>query len=165
MSPSEHLSGSAVQTDAEAQIISSLAEKWGVPLIHKPGKIHLTGEVAIEVDARSPDGDVVVEAYARQGVLKGAQLKKIAQDILKLALFKQEEGRENTRTVIAFASQEAHDSVKGWVRQAAASFGVEMVVIEVSDDLREQIRRAQSRQVMVNLDQVADDVAAPGVSA
>jgi hypothetical protein len=35
----------------------------------------------VAVDARSPDNSVFVEAYARQSSLKGAQLKKIGQDI------------------------------------------------------------------------------------
>jgi hypothetical protein len=76
------------------------------------------------VDAATADRSTVVEAYARQGKLKGAQLKKIAQDILKLALLKRQPGHERTETIIAFASQEAHDSISGWLQEAAAEFGV-----------------------------------------
>jgi hypothetical protein len=101
---------------------------------------------------------VVVEAYARQGRLKGAQPKKIAQDILKLALFKRVPGREGTRAVIAFASPEAHRSITGWLQHAADSFGVEFVVVEITDQTRTAIRAAQDRQIMANNDVVADDV-------
>ncbi|MEJ7630697.1 MAG: hypothetical protein WKF54_14005 [Nocardioidaceae bacterium] len=155
---SEHLSSSVVQTMAEDKIVAAVAAARGIHLIWKPGKITLAGGVYIEVDAATADESVVVEVYARQGKLKGAQPKKIAQDILKLALLKREGGRKCTEAIIAFASQQARDSISGWLRQAAETFDVKLEVVDVPQDLRDQILRAQSRQVMVNLDQVADDV-------
>ena len=104
------------------------------------------------------DESVVVEAYAHQGKLKGAQSKKIAQEILKLALLKREVGRENTQTIVALASQEARDSITGWLLQAAVAFDVQLRVVDVPQKLRDAILQAQVRQVMVNLDEVADDV-------
>jgi hypothetical protein len=95
-------------------------QKRGLPG-HQWGLFQATD---IEVDAATADRSTVVEAYARQGKLKGAQLKKIAQDILKLALLKRQPGHERTETIIAFASQEAHDSISGWLQEAAAEFGV-----------------------------------------
>lgn len=158
MSPQNHLSNSAVQVTAEAKIIAEVAASRGISLISKPGKITLTGGVHIEVDAATADGTVVVEAYARQGKLKGAQPKKIAQDILKLALLKREPAREHTEAIVAFASQQAYDSISGWLRRAADAFDVQLVVVDLPQDLRDQILEAQSRQVMVNLDVVADDI-------
>ncbi len=149
-----------MQQRAETEIVASLAKFRGITFGPNP-RIALSGGVTIEVDAATTDGSIVVEAYARQGRLKGAQFKKIAQDILKLALLKQEPGRELTEAIIAFASQEAHDSIAGWVRQAAKTFGVDLVVVDISHALRAEIRHAQQRQVMVNLDQIADDVDAP----
>ena len=84
--PPEHLSSSAVQTKAEKEIVASLATMLHIGLKQQPGKIALQGGVYIEVDAATDDGGIVVEAYARQGRLKGAQLKKVAQDILNLPL-------------------------------------------------------------------------------
>lgn len=158
------MSSSAVQTNAEGEIVASLAKERRIGLKQQPGKIALHGGVYIEVDAATEDGGIVVEAYARQGRLKGAQLKKVAQDILKLALLKREPKREQTQAIIAFASQEAYDSISGWVRQAATSFGVELVVVPISEELREKIVKAQGRQVMVNVDEIADDVAPPVAS-
>ena len=112
----EHRSSSAVQTRAEREIVCALACKWGVDLVPRPDKIRLDGGVFVEVDGATPEFSVVVEAYARQGKLKGAQPKKIAQDILKLALVKRESGSERTRAVIAFASREARDSISGWIQ-------------------------------------------------
>jgi hypothetical protein len=154
----EHLSSSAVQTEAETEILCALASKCGIELVHHPEKILLGGGVYVEVDGATPDRSVVVEAYARQGKLKGAQPKKIAQDILKLALLKRESGRKRTRAVIAFASQEARDSISGWIQQAAKSFDIELIVVEIPEQLRDQICAAQHRQIMVNLDHVADDI-------
>jgi hypothetical protein len=127
----------------------------------EPGKISITDRVTIEVDAATADRLVVVEAYARQGKLKGAQPKKIAQDILKLALLKQQPGRERTAAIIAFASQEAHHSISGWLRQAAKVFDIDLVVVDIDPELRQQILEAQRRQVMVNLDQFAEDLTPP----
>ena len=154
----EHLSSSVIQTMAEKKIVAAVAAGRGIKLICKPGKITLAGGVNIEVDAATADESVVVEAYARQGKLKGAQPKKIAQDILKLALLKREAGRERTEAIVAFASQQARDSISGWLRQAAETFDVQLEVVDIPQDLRDQILQAPSRQVMVNLDQVADDV-------
>ena len=158
------MSSSEVQTNAEEVIVASLATLLGVGLEQQPGKIGLQGGVSIEVDAATEDGSIVVEAYARQGRLKGAQLKKVAQDILKLALLKREKDREQTETIIAFASQEAHDSISGWLRQAAKSFGVSLMVVPIPDVLRREILSAQGRQVMVNVDEIADDVAPTAAS-
>ncbi len=141
--------------------MASLAAERGIDLLQKPGRIKLSGGVYIEVDAATPDGGIVVEVYARQGALKGSQLKKIAQDILKLALLKREIRHAHMEAVLAFASQEAHDSISGWLGQAAVAFEVDFVVVDIPTWLREKIRAAQERQVMVNLDVIADDVAAP----
>lgn len=130
-----------------------------IGLKQQPGKFGLQGGVSIEVDAATDDGSIVVEAYARQGRLKGAQLKKVAQDILKLALLKREPDREQTEAIIAFANQEAHDSISGWVRQAPESFGVQLVVVPIPEALHQEILRAQGRQALVDVDEIADDVA------
>jgi hypothetical protein len=100
----------------------------------------------------------VVEAYARQGKLKDVPPKKIAQDILKLVLLKREPGRERTRAVIAFASQEARDSISGWIQQVAVAFDIELIVVEIPERLHAKICAAQHRAIMVNLDDVADDI-------
>jgi hypothetical protein len=155
---SEHPSSSLTQLRAELEIVEAVAQLWNVDLRPRPGKVTVADGVAVEVDAASADFGVVVEAYARQGRLKGAQPKKIAQDILKLALLKRAPGREATRAVIAFASSEARESITGWLQHAADSFGVELVVVEIADETRAAIRASQDRQLMVNNSVLADDV-------
>lgn len=145
----KHRSDSSVQRDAESAIIDALSTKLGLSLV-QGGQVTLAGGVKIQLDARSADGRVVVEAYARQGSLKGGQLKKVAQDVLKLAIIRRQPGQEDTRAIVVFASPEALASVSKWVRQAAADFGVELVVVDIDGELRTQILEAQSRQKMVN---------------
>jgi len=112
----------------------------------------------VQVDARSEADDVLVEVCARQGSLKGAQLKKVGQDVLKFALLRQSDAWVDSRMILAFASSEAKDSVRGWVAEAARAFDVMLVVVDLPKDVGDRIRGAQQRQVMVNLS--ADDASA-----
>ncbi|PZS20248.1 MAG: hypothetical protein DLM57_01955 [Pseudonocardiales bacterium] len=152
-----------MQTAAEAAIVDATAVHLGIDLLrHREATtISLGKDVRVEVDAASPDRSVVVEACARQGRLKGAQLRKVAQDILKLALLQEGSESKSIERFIVFASTEAEQSVKGWVREAAERFGIRFLVVDVPQELRDSILTAQSRQVMVNVDQVADDVGVP----
>ncbi|TCW20603.1 hypothetical protein [Dietzia cinnamea] len=152
-------SDSAVQRDAEIAIVDALATKLKVALV-RGGSLTLSGGVRIHLDARSEDGKFAVEAYARQGRLKGGQLKKIAQDVLKLALLRSEPDYSDVRPIIVFASEEARSSITGWVKHAASAFGVELHVVDIDPGLRHAILATQRRQRMVNVDltAVADDL-------
>ena len=154
-----HQSDSAVQRDAESAIVDALATKLGVALV-RGESLTLSGGVRIHLDALSEDGKFAVEAYARQGRLKGGQLKKIAQDVLKLALLRSEPAYNDVRPIIVFASEEARSSITGWVKHAAGVFGVELHVVDIDPGLRDAILETQRRQRMVNVDisAVADDL-------
>jgi hypothetical protein len=52
--------------------------------------------------------------------------------------------------VIAFASPTAADSVRGWLRGAAATAGIRLVGAVLPDQLRDDLLAAQARQRMVN---------------
>lgn len=107
-----HLSGSAVQRQAETSIVQKIGADLGVVLI-PGGRISVGGGAHVQVDARTDEGDLLVEAYARQGALSGAQLKKVGQDILKLALLRRTEGWSDARMILAFASLGAKNSIRG----------------------------------------------------
>ncbi|WP_353952524.1 hypothetical protein V6K52_03505 [Knoellia sp. S7-12] len=158
----EHLSDSAVQRNAESAIVEALAAQLGCKGELKPKRVSVLGGSYVQLDACSDDERILVEAYARQGKLKGAQIKKISQDILKLALLKRDPGLSDSRAIAVFASEEARDSIKGWIRSAAEQFGIELVVVEIPEALRDEIMVAQARQVMVNveipMEEIADDV-------
>lgn len=152
-----YLSDSRVQQEAEPVIVEAAASVTGHgPLA--PARVTLEGGTYVDVDGVSVDRAVFVEAYARQGSLKGAQIKKISQDILKLAMIRRL--HPDAQTVIAFASEEAHDSIRGWLRHAAETLSVRLLVVDIPADLRARIRTAQEGQVMVNLTvgEVAEDI-------
>lgn len=159
---SEHLSDSAVQRNAEGAIVEALAKQLSFEGSLKPKRMAVLGGGYVQLDACSEDDRILVEAYARQGKLKGAQIKKISQDILKLALLRRDPRLRDSRAIAVFASEEARDSITGWIRLAAEQFGIELMVVEIPDALRDEIKAAQGRQVMVNveipMDEIADDV-------
>ena len=83
--------------------------------------------------------------------MKGSQLHKIKRDILKLALIGNRLGVE-WRKILCFASEEAaiYASGKSWVAEAAREFGIEILVLDIPEEVRDLIVIAQSRQRMVN---------------
>lgn len=149
------VSDSAVQRKAEAIIRDRLAEHLGMPL--EPREIKLAaGGATVHVDAVSADGTVLAEIFARQGELKGGQQKKVAIDTLKLITIRRE--RSEAKLYIAFADQDAslYATGGGWVAQALRSWKVEVVVIDIPPELRDEIRAAQEGQRMVNPDAAGD---------
>src|SRR4051794_36245025 len=49
-------------------------------------------------------------------------------------------------------------AIAGWAKEAADRFGVSLMTVDIPRELREAIVRAQSRRVMVNAVDVADDL-------
>jgi len=152
-------SDSKVQQDAESKILKKLAN-GGKPF-EQGIKITLQEGIRIEPDGASLDGKILVEVFARQGRLKSAQVRKISQDILKLALWKKLSGEEEGKAIIAFASQEARNSISGWIELAAKEYGVCLQVVDIDEALRTEIKKAQEAQGMVKASDVADDVTLP----
>jgi hypothetical protein len=124
----------------------------------KGTKVDVGSGTYVQVDAASSDHAVLLEAYARQGKLKGAQLEKIAQDILEFALIKKVRTVQETDAYIVFASDEARASICGWLLTAAYSYDVQLVTVDIDDELRGSIIRAQGRQIMINASPLADDL-------
>lgn len=154
------VSNSEVQRRAEVIIRERLAERLGVRL--SPKVVVLAAGAAVHVDAVSPDGGVLAEIFARQGELKAGQQKKVAIDTLKLITIRRE--RPNATLVIAFADNEAstYATGDGWVAQALRTWGVNVEVVEIPEEMRSEIRAAQKQQVMVNAEDIAEDVALAG---
>lgn len=129
-------------------MLNSLQKKLG--LCFKPESV-LPIDVGVKPDAIDPINKVVVEVYARVGGVKGAQLHKIKGDILKLALIEKKLGLD-WRKIMCFASNEAAKYVQGksWVAEAAREFGVEIHVVQLSEEQKNKVISAQKRQRMVN---------------
>ena len=101
------------------------------------------------VDGLASDESVFVEVYARVTPIKGAGFHRVASDILKLRLIKEQ--HPNAQAFIAFASVEAAESITGWRRAAADSAGIRLVVAELPEATRGILLAAQTRQRMVNV--------------
>ncbi|WP_270888934.1 hypothetical protein [Pedococcus sp. 5OH_020] len=156
---SDHQSDSAVQRNAETAIVEALATKLGFKGALSPKRVTVPGGSFVQLDACSDDESILVEAYARQGRLKGAQIKKISQDILKLAPLKRDPRMSDSRAIAVFASEEARDSITGWIRSAAEQFHIEQLVVDIPDSLRDEIKAAQAREVMVIVEIPLEDIA------
>jgi len=143
-----HQSNSSEQQNAEHFMLKSLEEMFGFQF---EKNAELPVSVTVQPDAIDPTRKVVVEAYARIGRVKGAQLNKIKGDILKLALVGKELGSE-WRKILCFASSEAAKYAQGksWVAEAAKVFGIEVIVVELPVEQHEKVIQAQKRQIMVN---------------
>lgn len=154
---SNHVSDSAVQRRAEEVIRGLLAHRLRVALA--PRTIKLPGGAPVQVDAAAADGSVLAEIFARQGTLKGGQQKKVAIDTLKLITIRRE--YPGTRLVLAFADEaaSAYATGSGWLAQALRTWEVEVAIIDIPQELRDEIVAAQAGQKMVNAEDVADDVA------
>jgi hypothetical protein len=143
---SKHKPGdSSVQRSAEATIRAKLEKKLGCNLgDDRPevlSKLRLDGFHK----ARKP---VCVEIWAHQGPAKSAQKDKMLKDMCKLLLAELKLGRL-CRKVIAVADQESASHLttgKTWQREFTEVFDLEIIVVELDEKTRQQIREAQKKQ-------------------
>jgi hypothetical protein len=105
----------------------------------------------VDVDGVATDESVLVEVFAHQGQLKGGQRHKIAGDALKLITIAHEK-EPPPRLVLAFADPQIATffAGRGWLAAAVNAWRIEVIVAELDDAVREGIRGAQARQLMVN---------------
>jgi len=90
----------------------------------------------------------LVEVFARVGKLRGAQLHKVSTDVLKLLAIR--ESKPESTLILAFADQEAANSIVGWRATVLEHNQIERVVADLPPGEREAIRAAQRRQNMGN---------------
>lgn len=143
-------SDSSTQRNAERLSLDAVAESVGVEL--SPKRLTLNGGAIVDVDGVASDGSVLVEVFAHQGHLKGGQRHKIAGDALKLITI----ARGKTpapRLLLAFCDPKITTFFAGqsWLAAAINAWQIEVIVAELDEAVREGIRGAQARQVMVNL--------------
>jgi hypothetical protein len=137
----EHLSSSAVQRKVELALLKRLGKDEGVAF--EKAKVPY-GNAWMEVDGVDAARTIFIEAFARVGVLKDGQKKKVAKDALKFVALKAE--NPGARFVLAFADQAAHDSVVGWVGAVLDEHGIERVVVPISKALKKELLEAQTDQ-------------------
>jgi len=142
-----HKSDSSEQQAAESHILRAIEVKFDLHFVAGS-----TLGIGVRPDGIDPENKVVVEAYARVGVLKGAQLHKVRADILKLAFIEKKLG-PGWRKIMCFGNAEAAAFLQGssWTAEAARAFGIEIFVEPLPSDQEKIVKAAQERQRMVNL--------------
>lgn len=144
-----HPSSSKAQVRAETIIRAEASRVLGCTL--EPRRLRVVGGTYVDVDGVSDDPRTLVEIYARVGTLRGGQIKKIAEDILKLTTVRKcNDEWTDANAYLVYASQEARDSIRGWLDAAATAWGVQSLVITLPEDVRADLLRAQATQVMIN---------------
>jgi hypothetical protein len=146
---SKHKSDSSEQRSAERYMLEDMNRRRGLSLRSEPLKLKCG--IQVELDGYDPDKRVLCEVYAHIGLLKGSQPDKIASDILKMLLVENELGG-HWRKIYCFADKAAAQKLSGdsWLACAAARFNIEPEVVDMPDDTRDSVLRAQDRQSMVN---------------
>jgi hypothetical protein len=143
-----HQSDSDEQRRAEPLILAGVAARLGVAL--EPRRLNLAGGARVDVDGVAADESVLVEIFAHQGRLRGGQFHKVARDALKLITLAR--GRRAARLIIAFGDEEAAACVTAgsWLAEALRSWEIDVLVVDLDTAVREGLRAAQTRQVMIN---------------
>ena len=92
----------------------------------------------------------LVEIWAHQGKAKSAQKHKVMTDVTKLVFARSlllASEQSSCRLILCFTDElAAHFKRGSWMAQAIKSAGIEIVVIDLPEELRERIRIAQTRQ-------------------
>lgn len=149
---SKHPSRSDVQQETEAIVVDRLNEaaaKHGIT--YGPETIGCFGE-KVKIDAVGRKGEKVVELvdiYARQGKLKGGQLKKPTDDAARLMLAARalKADGHDPRLRLVWCHEGAVEQVKrGWRGQALIAMGVEIEAITLPKQQVEKILKAQQVQ-------------------
>lgn len=140
-----HPSLSEVQQEAETVALELLRRRDGYKTL--AAREVPVGSARCKPDGVNSSGSRIVEIYARVGQLKGAQSKKVATDILKFAAIRQQPGFTGSRCEIWFVDKTAKESVKGWMKEAASIFEVDLKVLpDFPEELRGRLLKAQERQ-------------------
>ncbi|MBS1197950.1 MAG: hypothetical protein H6R18_1735 [Proteobacteria bacterium] len=128
-------------------MLKAIEEKLGLRFVEGA---KLPG-IEVRPDGIDPEKQVVVEAYAHIGKLKGAQNHKVKADLLKLAYIEKKLG-VGWRKIMCFGSSEAAAFLQGksWAAEAARVFSIEVHVEPLSSEQSQSVKAAQKRQRMVN---------------
>ena len=145
-------SSSTEQQYAGHIIFSEVEQLLNVKLVENP-KIYLADNryTYIEPDFYTEENCIVGEIFAHIGKLKKAQDNKIANDILKMLLLDRVTEKKY-RKIIVVCDEAQENKLKGLsaLAESIRQFGIEIIKVDISDDLKKQITDAQERQKMIN---------------
>lgn len=137
-----HNSDSRVHSETEAIVLAALSEQLGVRL-QQGIKLQVFDKASVEPDGVSEDGSVLVEVSAHVGPPRGGQRHKPSTDALKLMALR--ESRPKARLILAFVDEAAANGVSGWRAAALEHFGIEKLVVELSEEQRAALLASQAR--------------------
>lgn len=136
---------SGEQRQAEGIMLAALSRELGIAL--QPRRIPV-GAVRVEVDGADEDHAVLVEAWAHQGPPKAAQRHKVLADALKL-VWVASTLPARPRLVLCLSDPAAAAPFTGsrsWAGAALHDLGVEVRLVDLPDEVRALVLRAQRRQ-------------------
>jgi len=136
---------SRVQRNAELAMVAWLETELGCEL--NPKRIDFHDGSWLVLDAFCSRPLVICEAWAHQGPPKSAQKMKIMNDAMKLLAARRVVG-EHARAILLFGDDEAASRFgrKTWHATALVESRIEIMVARLPDELRADIRIAQTRQ-------------------
>lgn len=137
-----HDSNSRVHSEAEAIVLAALSEQLCVRL-QQGVKLKVFDKTPVEPDGVSEDESVFVEVSAHVGPPRGGQRHKPSTDALKLMALR--ESRPKARLILAFVDHAAANGVSGWRAAALEHFGIEKLVVELSEEQRDALLASQAR--------------------
>ena len=142
---SQSKSNSNEQQKIEGYMLEKLNEKEGLNL--QSQKLKLSDGTYVQLDGFDEKNNAICEMYAHIGSLKGAQPDKVASDFLKMLLVEKNRGC-GIKKYFCFADEEAAKKVKGssWLASVAKQFCINIVVIELPENKKDEILKAQKRQ-------------------
>lgn len=148
-----HKSSSHVQMQAEELIFKKVEDVLSIKL-EKNRKIYLADNVFtyIQPDFYSEESKIIGEIFAHIGKPKKAQDNKIANDVLKMLLLEKITGHQYRKMIVVCdAAEQKKLHGQSALAESIRQFGIEIMCIELDDDMRDQIIKAQELQRMTNI--------------
>ena len=146
--PRERPPGSSQeQRDAERVMLDLLVEQLGLAL--DPMTITIPSGARVEIDGADAQKSVLVECWAHIGPPKAAQRHKVLSDAFKLVWISSTL-YPRPRLILCVADEAAaapfRPSSRSWAGRALKDLNIEVIVVPISDELRETLVKAQRRQ-------------------
>ena len=148
-----HKSSSHIQIQAEEMMFSKIEHLFEIKF-EKNKKIYLADNTYtyMQPDFYSEEFSIVGEIFAHIGKPKKAQDNKISNDILKMLLLDKISGKQY-RKIIAVCDKKEMKKLMGQsvLAESIRQFGVEVILVELDEDMRNKILEAQEIQRMTNI--------------
>lgn len=148
-----HKSSSHIQIQAEEMMFSKIEHLFEIKF-EKNKKIYLADNTYtyMQPDFYSEEFSIVGEIFAHIGKPKKAQDNKISNDILKMLLLDKISGKKY-RKIIAVCDKKEMKKLMGQsvLAESIRQFGVEVILVELDEDMRNKILKAQEIQRMTNI--------------